>query len=166
MRIVTSLFSKFKRSPSEPNSVVSIVLLFSEPEIYLEWELEAAAERAWGVPFPSERHFAKTHGPIAFVTIGSQTVMITSVTRPYFEPKIARKIQPTWAEHNAFVTVDHMDPKGNQSLRYATIDKLVQELLNENCVGTDSPVLGGFVRNDSSLRDQLSKVAAVIDSTG
>src|ERR1051326_2784139 len=157
-RFASPLFSRFKRSLSRPEDLVSIVLLLTKPETFLEWELEAAAERAWGVPFPSERHFATTHGPIAFVPIGLHTLMITSVARPYFDDKSARKIQPALPEHQAFVTVDSMDPKGDQAPRYAVIAKLVPELMNENCIGAYSPVLEGFVPNNASLHSALKNL--------
>jgi len=48
--------------------------------------------------------------------------------------------------------------------RYANIARLIPERLNGNCVGAYSPALGGFVPNDSTLCEILTKMAAVSDS--
>jgi len=156
-RILKSLFSGVG---PKIDDLVSTLLLLHEPEVFLEWQYAAAIEKSWG---PSEWNHVVVQGPLAFLQIDGILVHAVCGRRPYWTSK---RNLPAWADHYAFMTVDHMSPKSDDEARYAVIARLVLALLTENCVAAFSPALGGLVRNDESLKERLRVMADSCRATG
>jgi hypothetical protein len=151
--IFRSLLSRVKPKTDDRN-MVSIVLLLREPDILLEGEYAAAIEKSWGA---SEQNRAVVQGPLAILRVDTNLIHAVCGGRPYWTSK---RNLPAWADHEAFMTVDHMSPKSDTKARYAVIARLVLALLTENCVAAFSPGVGGLVRNDESLMERLRATAS------
>jgi hypothetical protein len=150
---------------------VSLVMLLRQPHCFSEGELRKAAEKAWGVSFEGKtpaHYFVRQSMDAALVHVRPHLISILSSDKPYFDrdPKAYAATLPrpaqqrAWTQHLAWTSIDSTRGGTNKALQYCVVAKLAAEMLDSNCTGVYVPSESSFISNDSSLYEELRRIAA------
>ena len=149
------LFGRIKRlfSRKEDEPIHAFVLLRSTARMLDSESLERVVSRALGIDFSNkdendpEAAFVVGHPPILMVKLPEAMLLVNCMPAPYVDrpEKIAQQIpelrmRKAVAEHTAWMSVDWMGEKDEESLRrgYPMIGKIAAELIDEDCIAVFS----------------------------
>src|SRR5579871_2004878 len=125
----------FRVLRSGRNESLSIILLQPGPRLLTIGQLQAAAERAWGVSFAFEEekqtNFVVQVGEVVLMKAGPHILNFLHCPKPYFDnPRtdtqwLTEEYQrQAWTEHEAWTAVDYMNKTNEYDLAYGVLAKL------------------------------------------
>jgi len=159
-----------KRGRSKARDPISVVLLQRQPHFFSASELQAGAERAWGVSFAGgekSRNWVVQKGFVTFVGASGHVLSLFHQKRPYHELSdqelraflADESRRDWWRAHRAYCAFDHMTAGRDLDLAYRVLTKLVAEMIDTNCCGVFIPGKRVFVPSDTALYENLQLIS-------
>jgi hypothetical protein len=148
MGFLSALQGLFRKKQDDDDMLYSIVMLLRSPFAMSKEVLEAAACRAYGVPYDGshEMYFVVRKPALTVVKAGGSVIKVLEAAEPYLgDPDdVARGFADThlksaWIEHHTWVAFDLMNRDVPKKQAYGVLAALVVELLDVRCAGIYLP---------------------------
>jgi hypothetical protein len=159
------LFRKKQAKQNDDDMPYSIVLLLRSPFALTQETLEAAATRAYGVPYDGsdDNHFAVQNPAITIVKAGKLVLSILQVPEPYMgDPEVISKgfrdprASEAWREHRSWAALDLRSNDVPEAEAYAFLAALASELLDVRSAGIYLPKISDFwLQSDGTAAEKL-----------
>jgi hypothetical protein len=168
MGFLSALKGLFRKKQGDDDMLYSIVMLLRSPFAMSKEVLEAAASRAYGVPYDGshEMYFVVTQPVLTVVKAGGSVIKVLEVAEPYLgDPEdVARgfadkRLESAWIEHHTWVAFDLMNRDVPKKQAYGVLAALVAELLDVRCAGVYLPKENQFtIQSDGSAAEHLRRL--------
>lgn len=169
MSLLGLVQSLFRKKPAENEGPYSIVMLFRSPFLLSKEVLNAAASKAYGVPFDGshEMYFTVQNLPVTMMKAGPALINVMQEAQPYLgEPaEVAQgfrdqRLRAGWTEHQTWAAFDLMNEDLPKKRAYQVLAPLVVELLDVRCSGIYLPRDNQFtIQSDGSAAAHLRSLA-------
>src|ERR1700733_11244043 len=171
MAFLDALRGSFRKKQDDDDMLYSIVMLLRSPFAMSKEVLEAAACRAYGVPYDGshEMYFVVRKPALTVVKAGGSVIKVLEAAEPYLgDPDdVARGFADThlksaWIEHHTWVAFDLMNRDVPKKQAYGVLAALVVELLDVRCAGIYLPKENQFtIQSDESAAEHLRRLQKV-----
>ena len=168
MGFLNALQGLFRRKQDGNDMPCSIVMLLRSPFAFSKQILEAAACRAYGVPYDGshEMYFVVREKVLTVVKAGESVVKVLEAAGPYLDDPhdVAqgfsdKRLQSAWTEHQAWAAFDLMNRGVPKKQAYRVLAALVAELLDVRCAGIYLPKENQFtIQSDGSAAEHLRRL--------
>ena len=153
----------------------SVVMLLRSPFVMSKEILEAAASKAYRMPYDGseEMYCVVPSAPLVKGTLlswmkaGASLITVLEAAEPYLgDPVEVAKgfknelLESAWIEHRQWVSFDLVNRDVPKKQAYAVLAKLVSELLDARCAGIYLPKENQFTIQDrAAAAEHLSRLA-------
>jgi hypothetical protein len=141
------------------------VLLFRSPFSLSKEGLEAAAAKAYGVPYDGshEMYFVFWDALFKTVKAGESLISVLKVEEPYLGDPVEvskgfhdKRLATAWSEHRTWAAFDLMNDDMPKKQAYSVLAALVVGLLDDRCAGIYLPKENQFTtQSDGSAEKHL-----------
>jgi len=155
----------FRTKQDNDDTPYSIVILLRSPFAMSKEGLDAAASRAYGVPYDgSHEMYCVVWDPLlTMMKAGTSLISILEAAEPYLgDPaEVAqgfkdKRLGRAWTEHHTWVAFDLMNRDVPKKQAYGVLAVLVAELLDTRCAGIYLPKENQFtIQSDGSAAEHL-----------
>jgi hypothetical protein len=142
-------WTQFRSPAPEEEEPISFVFLLRQRRALSMSELQAAAERAFGLKFdsdPKATHFVRpTDAPGSFFVAAPRfTLLVLNVPKPYGEARTKQagpQLEKAFQDHRAWLSVDWVERGDdcNSDEAFRAIGKLAAELAGDDCLALYCP---------------------------
>jgi hypothetical protein len=168
MGFLNALKALFRKRQGEDDMLYSIVMLLRSPHAMSKEVLEAAACRAYGVPYDGshEMYFVVKDPVLTVVKAGGSLIKVLEIAEPYLgDPEEVaqgfadKRLKSAWIEHHSWEAFDLMNPDVPKKQAYGVLASLVAELLEVRCAGIYLPQENQFpIQSDGSAAEHLKRL--------
>jgi hypothetical protein len=158
----------FRKKQDDDDMPYSIVMLLRSPFAMSEEVLEAAASKAYGVPYDGshEMYFVTRNPLLTMVKAGASLINVLEAAEPYLgnPAEVAqgfknKRLGSAWTEHHTWVAFDLMNRDVAKKQAYWVLAALVAELLDTRCAGIYLPKENQFtIQSDGSTVAHLRRL--------
>lgn len=168
MGFLNALQRLFRGKQDDDDMPYSIVMLLRSPFAVSKPVLEAAACRAYGVPYDGSRemYFVVKEPVLTVVKAGGSVIKVLEAAGPYLDDPddvaqgfADKRLQSAWTEHQAWAAFDLMNRGVPKKQAYRVLAALVAELLDLRCAGIYLPKENQFtIQSDGSAAEHLRRL--------
>ena len=168
MGFLNALQGLFRKKEDDDGMPHSIIMLLRSPFAMSKEVLEAAASRAYGVPYDGshEMYFVVRKPVLTVVKAGGWVVKVLEADGPYLgdHDEVAqgfadKRIESAWIEHRTWVAFDLMNRDVPKKQAYRVLAAMVAELLDVRCAGIYLPKENQFtIQSDGSAAEHLRRL--------
>ena len=168
MGFLNALQGLFRKKQDDDDMLYSIVMLMRSPFAMSKEVLEAAACRAYGVPYDGshEMYFVVREPVLTVVKAGGSVIKVLEAAEPYLgDPDDVaqgfadKRLENAWIEHHTWVAFDLMNRDVPKKQAYGVLAALVAELLDVRCAGIYLPRENQFtIQSDGSAAEHLRRL--------
>ena len=168
MSFLNALQGLFRKKQEDDDTPYSIVMLLRSPFAMSQEILEAAAFRAYGVPYDGSHamYFVVSDPALTVVKAGGSVIKVLEAAEPYLgDPdEVARgfadkRLKRAWIEHHTWAAFDLMNRDVPKKKAYQVLAALVAELMDVRCVGVYLPKKNQFtIQGDGSAAEHLRRL--------
>jgi hypothetical protein len=168
MGLLARLRRVFRKGDADADMPYSIVMLLRCPYRMTQGVLEAAASRAYGVPYDGsdEMHFVVAKAR-TMVRAGKFVISVLEASEPYLGDPVEvakgfgryKELEAAWSEHRIWAAFDLWNDDVPKKQAYSVLAKLVAELMDARCAGIYLPKENEFtIAADGATFDRLRRL--------
>jgi len=160
--------SLFHRKKDEDDTACSIVMLLRSPFAMSREILEAAASKAFSVPYDGshDMYFVMRDPALTVVKAGGSVIKVLEAAQPYLgDPSEVAKgftnkrLSSAWAEHCSWIAFDLLNDDVPKRQAYAVLATLAAQVLDIRCAGIYLPKENQFtIQSDGAAGEHLRRL--------